>query len=143
MNHILGATIIPHMTTAFIEGIVWFIFQLLTPVLDIIMTFLYTVLVWGPLIAIDTLTTMFRYFSTGFMSQLFTGSTNPDGSINITGASFADLSTSVFYRIVLIIFTLSLMLFFINFLLKFVKRSNVDSEGNPVAVQTNRLVSLK
>jgi hypothetical protein len=91
----------------------------------------------------DALIKLFRYFSTGFTYALFTSSTNADGSLNFKGASFASISESTFYRIILILFVVGLLMYFINFLIKFVHTSTVDVDGNPIALQKNRFYSLK
>ncbi|MDR2847097.1 MAG: hypothetical protein LBV22_02015 [Mycoplasmataceae bacterium] len=80
---------------------------------------------------------MFKFFAMGVASAIF----ETQGATATNGAGW--LFTSALGKVVLFVFTIGLMMFFINFLLSYSQKTQIDSSGNPVSAQVKRLQYLK
>ncbi|MDR2557269.1 MAG: hypothetical protein LBC33_00305, partial [Mycoplasmataceae bacterium] len=117
-----------------VQWIVETILDFFEPIRD----FFYFIFIYAPLQVIDVLVKIFKFFTNGFMSYLFFYQTNPDGS-----SVYSFKPNSSFYTVVIVILMISLIVFFINFLLKFREVRIVDEDGQPTVNQRSRLFQLK
>jgi ABC-type multidrug transport system permease subunit len=87
---------------------------------------------------IEAICILFKFFSSGFLINIFEGQQNPDGTYSYNFNWSGMLGTTIIF-----IATIAFALFFINFLMTFSQRYALDENGSPVTAQSRRLYYLK
>jgi hypothetical protein len=80
---------------------------------------------------------MFKFFTKGISKAIFQN----QGASKNSGPAW--LFTSELGAIIILIFIIGLIMFFINFLLTFSSKTEIDATGSPVSAQVRRLQYLK
>jgi hypothetical protein len=76
-----ATSFITSLVEAVAAGFIAIAQPLISTLLQPIFAFVYLLTFWAPLQFIDAISTMFKFFATGFMAKIFGATYNPDGSI--------------------------------------------------------------
>jgi hypothetical protein len=94
--------------------------------------------IYTPLVILNELIIMFKFFSSGFSSAIFGAKFTSTGNVDLSSVSL----DGPLFVIATTVFLLALFTFFLNFLLSFADKKPIGADGKPVSFQSARLSSL-